>query len=112
MRGGSIAIFVKTPGLSPVKTRLAEGIGRDQAEAFHPASAAAVAAVAKSAALANGDIAFLAVAGEAGPGSPTWKAFQRFPKVLAARVRGYARPMRNRSLFPCAGCGLWESARC
>jgi hypothetical protein len=30
-----LAIFVKTPGLSPVKTRLAANIGKDQAEEFY-----------------------------------------------------------------------------
>ncbi|HFD10872.1 MAG TPA: glycosyltransferase [Crenotrichaceae bacterium] len=42
---GAIAIFVKTPGLSPVKTRLAAQLGRDTAESFHLASAQAVTAV-------------------------------------------------------------------
>lgn len=32
---GAIAIFAKTPGLTPAKTRLAKVIGRDRAEAFH-----------------------------------------------------------------------------
>ena len=43
MNGGA-AIFVKTPGLSPVKTRLAAGIGADAAESWHRLAAAAVAA--------------------------------------------------------------------
>lgn len=41
-----LAIFVKTPGLSPVKTRLATDLGRDRAEQFYRLSASAVAAVA------------------------------------------------------------------
>ncbi|MDQ3161189.1 MAG: DUF2064 domain-containing protein, partial [Pseudomonadota bacterium] len=41
-----IAIFVKTPGHSPLKTRLARTIGADAARQFHLLSAAAVAAVA------------------------------------------------------------------
>ena len=44
MNGGA-AIFVKTPGLSPVKTRLAAGIGVDAAESWHRLAAAAVASV-------------------------------------------------------------------
>jgi glycosyltransferase A (GT-A) superfamily protein (DUF2064 family) len=44
---GAAAIWVKTPGLSPVKTRLAAGIGREMAERFHTLSAHAVAAVAR-----------------------------------------------------------------
>ncbi len=39
---GVIAIFVKTPGLSPVKTRLAKQLGREEAERFHLDSARAV----------------------------------------------------------------------
>lgn len=43
MSGGA-AIFVKTPGLSPVKTRLAAGIGVAAAESWYRRAAAAVAA--------------------------------------------------------------------
>ena len=45
----ALAIFVKTPGLSPVKTRLAVAIGSAQAECFYRLAAAAVAAVARAA---------------------------------------------------------------
>lgn len=45
----ALAIFVKTPGLSPVKTRLAAAIGSAQAEGFYRFAAAAVAAVARAA---------------------------------------------------------------
>ena len=45
---GAIAIFVKTPGLSPVKTRLAATLGREAAEAFHLASSQSVSSVAQS----------------------------------------------------------------
>ncbi len=48
MRVG-IAIFVKTPGHSPLKTRLAAGIGIDAAQQFHLLAAVAVAAVARQA---------------------------------------------------------------
>ncbi|MEZ0472429.1 TIGR04282 family arsenosugar biosynthesis glycosyltransferase [Luteimonas salinilitoris] len=44
-----IAIFVKTPSLSPVKTRLWPGIGRRNAEALYLSSAQAVASVAMQA---------------------------------------------------------------
>ncbi|MDQ3495902.1 MAG: hypothetical protein M3485_10390, partial [Pseudomonadota bacterium] len=44
-----LAIFVKTPGHSPLKTRLAAGIGRESAERFHRLAAEAVAAVARAA---------------------------------------------------------------
>lgn len=44
-----LGIFVKTPGHSPLKTRLAAGIGRASAERFHCLAAEAVAAVARAA---------------------------------------------------------------
>ncbi|HCO24225.1 MAG TPA: hypothetical protein DIT97_14715, partial [Gimesia maris] len=45
---GAIAVFVKTPGYSPLKTRLAQSVGTVQAEQFHILSAKAVAAVVQS----------------------------------------------------------------
>ena len=42
---GAIALFVKTPGLSPVKTRLAASLDTHAAETFHLASSRAVSAV-------------------------------------------------------------------
>lgn len=42
---GGVAILVKTPGLSPVKTRLAAGLGTAAAEHWHRLAAAAVAEV-------------------------------------------------------------------
>ncbi|AGG90876.1 hypothetical protein R2APBS1_3818 [Rhodanobacter denitrificans] len=44
----ALAIFVKTPGLSPVKTRLAATLGTDDATRFYRLAAAATAAVAQS----------------------------------------------------------------
>lgn len=44
----ALAIFVKTPGLSPVKTRLAAGIGVPAAQRFHQLAAAATADVARA----------------------------------------------------------------
>jgi rSAM/selenodomain-associated transferase 1 len=44
----ALAIFVKTPGLSPVKTRLAAGIGRPAALRFHQLATAATAEVARA----------------------------------------------------------------
>jgi len=42
---GAIAVFVKTVGLSPLKTRLAKTIGTENSEAFHLEAAYAVASV-------------------------------------------------------------------
>ena len=41
----ALAVFVKTPGLSPVKTRLARGIGKPAALRFHQRAAKATAEV-------------------------------------------------------------------
>lgn len=49
MIDAALAIFVKTPGLSALKTRLAADIGSAQAECFHTLSASAVAEVARAA---------------------------------------------------------------
>lgn len=45
--GGALAIFVKTPGISPVKTRLAAGLGVDRALRFYLQSVKATSAIAK-----------------------------------------------------------------
>lgn len=58
MTGGA-AIFVKTPGHSPLKTRLAEGIGAAAASEFHRLAAATVAATLGS---LRGVVAYWAVA--------------------------------------------------
>jgi len=47
----AVAIFVKTPGLSPIKTRLAAGLGKDRAEECHRRSAACIAQVVSTAGL-------------------------------------------------------------
>ena len=65
----SIAIFVKTPGYSPVNTRLAGTIGREAAEALHLQSAAVVAAVAG----ASGERVYWAVAEAAAHHAPPWR---------------------------------------
>lgn len=70
---GGVAILVKTPGLSPVKTRLAAGLGAARAARWHQLAAAAVAeAVARVAGLsAYWAVAEpLAHAGGAWPGMP------------------------------------------
>ncbi|WP_431064424.1 TIGR04282 family arsenosugar biosynthesis glycosyltransferase [Methylotuvimicrobium sp.] len=46
---GAIALFVKTPGLSPIKTRLAVKLGTDRAEQFHWQAARSTVAVIKQA---------------------------------------------------------------
>ncbi len=90
MRVG-IAIFVKTPGHSPLKTRLAVGIGRDAAQQFHLLAAGAVAAVARQ---AQRDMPLLttqwAVAETTALGDPAWASLPRIEQGegdLGARMR-------------------------
>lgn len=69
MMGCGVAIFVKTPTLSPVKTRLWPGIGRRRAEALYLLSAEAVASVARQ---AGGVQPYWAVAETAAMHSNAW----------------------------------------
>lgn len=59
---GGAALFVKTPGLSPVKTRLAARIGEPAATAFHLASSQSVASMLLQAAQATRLSPYFAVA--------------------------------------------------
>lgn len=67
-----IAIFVKTPGLSPVKTRLAAEIGQSAAERLHGLSAAAVASVARQLLHEGGARVYWAVAEALPQARPCW----------------------------------------
>lgn len=67
----AIAIFVKTPGLSPVKTRLAQTIGKEKAEAFYNLS---LGAIIKTMQQVNSNI-FWAVAEKEGIDNPLWQDF-------------------------------------
>lgn len=66
---GGLAIFVKTPGLSEVKSRLAADCGRMYAELWYRRAAAAVAAVARAAQARSGVTAYWAVAEPAAIGA-------------------------------------------
>ena len=69
----AVAIFVKTPGLSPVKTRLAKGIGSALAAEFHRRAASAVGAVAHA---AGSDVRpQWAVAEREALAHPAWRSF-------------------------------------
>ena len=74
-RQGAITIFVKTPGYSPLKTRLAESIGQTLAEQFHQLSAKAVEAVVRFVAAQKPVFPFWAVAEETALTDPLWKQF-------------------------------------
>jgi glycosyltransferase A (GT-A) superfamily protein (DUF2064 family) len=68
----AIAIFVKTPGHSPIKTRLAATVGRAFAEQWHAQAAEAVAAVVREACRANAASAYWAVAEADALADPRW----------------------------------------
>lgn len=72
----ALAIFVKTPGLSPIKTRLAQVIGAAAAEEFHRRAAAAVAAVVRAAICEGLRLTpYWAIAEAEGSGHPDWTQF-------------------------------------
>ena len=73
-----IAIFVKTPGHSPLKTRLAVGIGAASAQQFHVLAADAVAAVAhKAQGGLPGSVAHWAIAEASALGDARWARLPR-----------------------------------
>ncbi len=74
-RQGAIAIFVKTPGYSPLKTRLAASIGQALAEEFHMLSATAVAAVVELVAKQKPVFPHWAVAEATALSDPSWNQF-------------------------------------
>ncbi len=96
----ALAIFVKTPGLSPLKTRLAAGIGRSSAETFHRLAAHAVGAVAQAAGSAFKP--YWAVAESGALDHPLWRSLPtvwqgqgdlgaRLDQVYAPLQRQYGR---------------------
>ena len=77
---GGIAIFVKTPGHSAVKTRLAAGIGEPAAREWYERAAVAVAAVAQRAAAEHGATVYWAVAEAAALTHGAWSFLPRLPQ--------------------------------
>ncbi len=72
---GAIAIFAKTPGLTPVKTRLAAGIGQPAADDFYALCLNAVERSVQDFLAARADwVGRWAVAEKAGVESPRWAA--------------------------------------
>jgi uncharacterized protein len=71
---GALVIFVKTPGFSPVKTRLARHLGVTQAEAFHLASTRAVASIAQCLGQQTDVVSYFAVAEQEALNNKNWQA--------------------------------------
>jgi uncharacterized protein len=81
------AIFVKTPGLSPVKTRLASEIGRERAEEFHRRACRASAQIVR--AVGSSLVPYWAVAEESAVAEASWQGFPGMwqgPGGLAERL--------------------------
>jgi glycosyltransferase A (GT-A) superfamily protein (DUF2064 family) len=76
-RSAAIAVFVKTPGLSPIKTRLAGGLGTQKSEEFYRLSVAAVEATVADSANSTGACPYWAVAEDAGLSHPMWQRFSQ-----------------------------------
>ena len=99
---GGLGIFVKTPTLSPVKTRLAQDVGQLRAEAFYLASAEAVASVALDAQEQGGARAYWAVAEASAMTGNAWADLPRLPQGrgnLGERMDSVYRLLRARHRF-------------
>ena len=72
---GAIAIFVKTIGRSPVKTRLAAAIGRESSTTFYRLCLAATEAVVRKACARSSLDAYWAVAEAVGVDDDRWRSF-------------------------------------
>lgn len=70
---GAIAIFVKTPGFSPIKTRLAATLGEKNAEAFHRLAAQSIEEVVMHAESFDATRSYYAVAEQAALDHPAWR---------------------------------------
>ena len=76
-RSVAIAVFVKTPGYSPIKTRLAQEIGKEQAERFFRLSVQAIRSVIVETQRIVPLTPYFAVGDNSGLESPMWQDFNR-----------------------------------
>lgn len=93
-----LAILVKTPPLSPVKTRLWPRIGQRSAEAFHLASAEAVASVAQRAQIESELTTYWAVAERQALQSDAWSDMHKLAQGagdLGVRMRRVYEQLRQ-----------------
>lgn len=97
----AIAIFVKTPGLSPIKTRLAKTIGQQQAEHWHELATMAVLEVAT---MADIGPVYLAVAERKGLMHPLWSNHEKLAQCNGDLGRRMAEI--HRTLVEQHGAGL------
>ena len=94
-----VGIFVKTPTLSPVKTRLGNDVGRLRAEAFYLSSAEAVASVAQQSPSQLELTAYWAIAEHEALHSAAWADLPQLPQgpgSLGERMAQIYRLLLNR----------------
>lgn len=99
MSACGLAIFVKTPALSPVKTRLWPALGREAAERLYDACVDAVESVAVQAAAADSLTPYFAVAEPAAPAHSRWRALPSVVQCdggLGMRMAGVYAALRAR----------------
>ena len=89
-----VAIFVKTPALSPVKTRLWPGLGRQCSEALYLISAEAVASVAEAARQRAGVQPYWAVAEAAAMHGDAWIGLPHLSQGTGSRGERMAQVYR------------------
>lgn len=95
-----VAVFVKTPGHSPIKTRLAAGIGDPAAaECYEHALAVVREVVTAASGRVPAVVPYWAVAERAGESDPRWAGFARLPQgegTLGERLDRVYRAVRAR----------------
>lgn len=95
----ALAIFVKTPGLSSIKTRLAASIGRERAEEFYRLAVGAIRAVATVAHAQLGLNPYWAVAEQNGLGHAMWSGLDQIAQgtgELGTRLHTVYSELRQR----------------
>lgn len=99
MSACGLAVFVKTPVLSPVKTRLWPALGQGGAEHVYDACVDAVRSVALQAAATGTVTPYFAVAEPASPAHSRWRALPSLVQCeggLGARMAGVYATLRER----------------
>lgn len=94
-----LAIFVKTPALSPVKTRLWPALGREAAERVYDACVDAVESVVRQAAAPDALVPYFATAEPASPAHARWSTLPSIPQCdggLGTRMANVYASLRER----------------
>jgi glycosyltransferase A (GT-A) superfamily protein (DUF2064 family) len=96
----AVAVFVKTPGLSPVKTRLGQAIGTEAAVETYQICLSALSGLLQSVSNQQGVSPYWAVAEKEAQGSPYWSQFPQIVQIqspgLATRLHGVYSSLRER----------------